>query len=203
MATTTAKVFDTTRLEALKEPPAGTAAPAAASSARAWSLSASQTAKLEQIGIHFTTADDGETKVAESSESRLMELVRVARAGRAHPHKMVLCVRTDLQMSVGKTAAQCAHAAVDGVERCRADPQHSRGYETWKLQGGRQIVVALDDELHLTQLEAAARKAKLPVHVVEDAGLTEVEMGTQTVLAIGPAPNAAIDPLTSSLPLLK
>ena len=42
----------------------------------------------------------------------------------------------------------------------------------------------------------AARAAGLPTYTIEDAGRTEVEPGTRTVTAIGPAPKALLDAIT-------
>ena len=42
----------------------------------------------------------------------------------------------------------------------------------------------------------AALAAGLPTYTIEDAGRTEVEPGTRTVTAIGPAPKALLDAIT-------
>ena len=41
--------------------------------------------------------------------------------------------------------------------------------------------------------------AGLNTHLVRDAGHTEIEPGSRTVLAVGPAPASAMDPLTAHL----
>jgi PTH2 family peptidyl-tRNA hydrolase len=51
-------------------------------------------------------------------------------------------------------------------------------------------------------LEAAAEQASLPCYLVHDAGRTQIPAGSQTVLAIGPAPKSKIDQLTGHLKLL-
>lgn len=51
-------------------------------------------------------------------------------------------------------------------------------------------------------LESQASSLGLPTHVVRDAGRTEVEPGSITVLAVGPAPAEAIDAVTGALRLL-
>ena len=45
-------------------------------------------------------------------------------------------------------------------------------------------------------IAAAARKAGIACCAIEDAGRTEVEPGTRTVLGLGPAPKAALDAIT-------
>ena len=51
-------------------------------------------------------------------------------------------------------------------------------------------------------LEAAAASVGLPTYVVHDAGRTQVAAGSQTVLAIGPAPRSRVDTVTGHLKLL-
>ncbi|MEM1676978.1 MAG: peptidyl-tRNA hydrolase [Nitrososphaerota archaeon] len=47
-----------------------------------------------------------------------------------------------------------------------------------------------------------AKNMNLPVAIIEDAGLTELEPGTSTAVGIGPAPAKEIDKITGSIPLL-
>lgn len=58
----------------------------------------------------------------------------------------------------------------------------------------------LDEMLELVK---AAEKAGLPTYVIQDAGRTEVEPGTTTVLAIGPGAAAAVNEVTGHLKLLR
>lgn len=51
-------------------------------------------------------------------------------------------------------------------------------------------------------LAAAAAAAGLLSYVVRDAGRTQIAAGSQTVLAIGPAPKSDIDRVTGHLPLM-
>jgi peptidyl-tRNA hydrolase len=51
-------------------------------------------------------------------------------------------------------------------------------------------------------LEAAALQAGMPCYLVHDAGRTQIPAGSQTVLAIGPAPKSKVDQLTGHLRLL-
>ncbi|KAJ9508908.1 hypothetical protein QJQ45_028225, partial [Haematococcus lacustris] len=52
------------------------------------------------------------------------------------------------------------------------------------------------------ELERKASDAGLPTYIVHDAGRTQIPAGSQTVLAIGPAPKSTIDGITGHLRLL-
>ena len=56
------------------------------------------------------------------------------------------------------------------------------------------------DATHLLELAGRARAAGLPHHAVQDAGRTEVEPGTLTVLAVA-GPDEAVDAITGDLRL--
>lgn len=112
--------------------------------------------------------------------------------------KLVLLVRTDLGMGRGKIAAQVAHAAVLAVLATQA----SADCAAWLAQGQPKVVLRVGDEQQLGQIASAALAAGLHVEVVQDAGRTQVPPGTPTCCAIGPAPGARVDQLTSGLSLL-
>lgn len=113
--------------------------------------------------------------------------------------KQVIVARTDLSLSPGKLAAQVAHASVNATERARENTPD--WYETWMNGEYTKIVLGGDDEGHLRRLAEAADAANLPRSLVSDAGHTEIEAGTVTALAIGPADADRINELTGDLPL--
>ncbi len=111
---------------------------------------------------------------------------------------MVFCVRLDLKMEKGKIAAQCCHACLGVYKRAlrTAEPM----VKAWEHTGQAKITLKCPDEPTMDDLLARARKAKLPADVVMDAGHTQVEAGSRTVLAIfGPA--AMVDEITGHLKL--
>lgn len=114
--------------------------------------------------------------------------------------KQAVVVRSDLKMSVGKTAVQVAHAAVSAAERCRKT--RPEWFEEWLREGQKKVVLKVNSIQELYRLFEAAREMGLPAEIIEDAGLTELEPGTVTALGIGPAPSEKIDRITGSLPLL-
>jgi peptidyl-tRNA hydrolase len=111
--------------------------------------------------------------------------------------KQVLVVNRSLQLPKGKLAAQAAHAAVGAfLEASR------RARDAWLEAGMPKIVVYAADDAELRQLEAAARRSRIPACLVEDAGRTVVPEGTVTCLGLGPAPAAMIDAMTGDLQLV-
>ncbi len=112
--------------------------------------------------------------------------------------KQVIVVNEALALPRGKLAAQVAHAAVDAFTAASATMQ-----KRWLAQGMPKIVLKAASEEELLQLEKLARKAGLPVALIEDAGHTVVKAGTITCLGIGPAPAAYIDAITGGLSLVK
>ena len=118
------------------------------------------------------------------------------------PYKMILVVRNDLGMSPGKMCAQCSHAAVDLVLAAQRTSPHSAWLQNWKDDACAKITLQAPDMATLKKLYDDAKAAGLPAVLIRDAGRTQVDPGTTTVLGIGPAPNALIDPITGKLQLL-
>ncbi len=111
--------------------------------------------------------------------------------------KQVIIVRQDLNLPKGKLAAQCAHAAVE------AEINSSRKkVEEWLTEGMKKVVLKVKDLDELKKYEKLARKEKLIVSVIVDAGLTAVEPGTVTCVGIGPDDEKKIDKITKDLKLL-
>ena len=116
------------------------------------------------------------------------------------PPSMALITRSDLKLSKGKLAAQCAHAAV----RCalRARSRKARLVERWSKSGARKIVLECENVSELLQLKEQAKESGMVAILIEDAGHTEIPAGTITVLGIGPAPKSSIDDLVKHLKLV-
>ena len=113
-------------------------------------------------------------------------------------HKLVLVVRTDLDMGRGKLAAQVAHAAVAAALAAQDGP----GFRAWLLEGQPKVVLRVGSAEELAQVAAGARAAGLAAEIIRDAGRTQLVPGTPTCCAIGPAENSRIDAVTGGLSLL-
>ena len=110
---------------------------------------------------------------------------------------MAIVVRADLGMGRGKAAAQVAHAAVAATLSAAGSPRLS----AWLADGQPKVVLRVDSEEELGALVAAAHAARLPVETIEDAGRTQLDPGTVTCAAIGPAADEALDNVTGQLRL--
>lgn len=113
-------------------------------------------------------------------------------------YKLAVVVRNDIVMTTGKLAAQVGHAVHDAVTRCKAEI-----LESWEADGSMIVVLEERSEAGLRSVEATARTAGVAVHDVQDEGLTEVESGTWTALAVGPDNVDRIDSVTGRLRLLR
>lgn len=111
-------------------------------------------------------------------------------------YKQVMVLRKDLELSKGKTAAQCAHASLEAFHS--ANPGQKK---KWQESGQKKVVLYSKNESELIALAQKARKLNLPFSIIKDAGRTEIEPGTVTCVGIGPASEKDIDKITGSLPL--
>ncbi|MHA2092915.1 MAG: peptidyl-tRNA hydrolase Pth2 [Candidatus Kariarchaeaceae archaeon] len=129
-----------------------------------------------------------------------MSFVRMKKDTSLSEVKQVLVIRSDLKMGKGKIAAQASHASV--LATLEAQRHNKIWYDRWFKMGMKKIVVKVitDDELH--EVFRKAVKAKLPRALINDAGHTQLPLGTATAVGIGPAPEQLIDPITNSLKLM-
>mgnify|MGYP001084751015 CR=1 FL=1 len=114
--------------------------------------------------------------------------------------KQVMVVRRDLDMGKGKIAVQVAHGAVSAAEEARRT--FKAWWDAWLKEGQCKVVVRAESVEEIFQLEKRTKELRLPSALVTDRGLTQLEPGTITCLAIGPGPSPLIDSLTGNLSLL-
>jgi len=126
--------------------------------------------------------------------------------------KLVIVMRSDLNMSKGKIAAQAGHAAVAFLLAKVANKKNLE-YTTvsfkeveQKWMQGIQKKVCLDvsSEQELLSIYEHAKTGGLEAHLITDLGLTEFNsVATMTCVGIGPDTEEKINLVTGSLKLFK
>lgn len=128
--------------------------------------------------------------------------------------KMVLLVRQDIKGATkGKMMAQCAHASLLAytsiAERSKRRPgdkalQQQRAWlKRWLDIGCAKIALQCPTLDEAKRLRSEARAINVPAVAVHDAGRTQVDSGTLTVIALGPAPAALVDQVSGHLRLVR
>lgn len=140
--------------------------------------------------------------------------------------KQVIVVRTDLGMSIGKVAAQVAHASLGAIKRMMEKTEiqiykdntldlfkpandytlrvfhDSPLYYWWDEQYSfTKVVLGCDSEKALLDLEKHARDLKLPNCLIIDMARTELKEKAPTCVAIGPDLSERINEVTGHLKL--
>ncbi len=112
--------------------------------------------------------------------------------------KLVILLRKDLKMSLGKASSQCAHAAVEAILR-----SNKKKVNEWlKKSQGKKVILAVENEKELLKFNKLAKKEKLVTALIKDAGRTFFKKPTLTCLAIGPDKEEKINRLTKNLKLI-
>ncbi|XP_028134818.1 probable peptidyl-tRNA hydrolase 2 isoform X1 [Diabrotica virgifera virgifera] len=118
------------------------------------------------------------------------------------PSKMVIILRTDINMGRGKLASQAAHAAVllyqSSIE------SNNLHLKSWLATGQPKIVLKVETNCEevLKDTYNKAKNLNLNTCLVRDAGRTQVDVACLTAVGIGPNKKSDIDEITSSFKLL-
>ncbi|KIL71042.1 hypothetical protein M378DRAFT_155991 [Amanita muscaria Koide BX008] len=102
-------------------------------------------------------------------------------------------------MTSGKVAAQCGHATLACYKALTK--KNLKLVQHWERTGQAKIALKANSEEQLMELEAIAKSLNICARSIRDAGHTQVESGTRTVLAIGPAPVELVNQVTGKLRL--
>eukprot|EP01112_Ceratiomyxa_fruticulosa_P005628 TRINITY_DN1636_c0_g1_i1.p1 TRINITY_DN1636_c0_g1~~TRINITY_DN1636_c0_g1_i1.p1 ORF type:complete len:168 (+),score=22.64 TRINITY_DN1636_c0_g1_i1:322-825(+) len=130
--------------------------------------------------------DDGSAN-SSSSSSNQTDTKATRPYNERDEYKMVLVVRNDLKMEKGKIAAQCSHATLGAYKRAMKRKLLT-DLDRWENHSGQaKVVLKCESEEELLSLREKVIAEKINEYLVCDAGRTQVEPNTLTVLAIGPA----------------
>lgn len=132
--------------------------------------------------------------------------------------KQIIVIRKDLNMRKGKMISQGAHASMavffnliksqNGVVKNDESISYTFSSSNQAIFNFinyrfKKITVYVNSLEEMLELEKKAKEANLLNALITDAGLTEFNgVPTITALAIGPAFNEELDPITKDLPLL-
>lgn len=166
-------------------------------------------------------ANDSNGSIAEGSANEECKLVLVVRTdlgmtkGTSYSHFALLYLPTTYHLPPtnppsppGKIAAQCSHATLAcykklsrAAQRNPSSPE-ARLLQRWEHRGQAKIAVQVKSEAELIQLMGKARSLGITAEVIQDAGRTQIDPGSLTVLGVGPAPKSVVDGVTGGLKLL-
>ncbi|KII93424.1 hypothetical protein PLICRDRAFT_87801 [Plicaturopsis crispa FD-325 SS-3] len=155
-------------------------------------------AKQDETEVQDVEEDEDDSE--DEDESAADGDLAAIQAGFMEPCKLVLIVRTDLKMTPGKIAAQCGHATLACYKALVK--KNPKLVQHWERIGQAKIALKANSEEQLLELEAIAKSLNLCARSIQDAGHTQVEAGSRTVLGIGPAPVNLINEVTGKLRLL-
>jgi PTH2 family peptidyl-tRNA hydrolase len=99
---------------------------------------------------------------------------------------MVLLVRRDLKMRIGKIAAQLGHGAISVF--FKLVKTHPAIAEAWAASPPAKRIFYCPDEDSMHAIERAAKERGYRTTVMRDEGRTAIAAGSETVLAIAPVP---------------
>lgn len=96
--------------------------------------------------------------------------------------KMVFFVRRDLKMGKGKIGSQCAHASIGLYKKLLKNKNNLLDH--WEQSGSKKIVLKVDNEKHFGDILVFCEKHNILNHTIVDAGRTQIEANSKTVLVI-------------------
>jgi len=96
--------------------------------------------------------------------------------------KMVFFVRRDLKMGKGKIGSQCGHASIALYKKLLKNKNNLLDH--WEKSGSKKIVLKVDNENAFGDILVYCEKHNILNHTVVDAGRTQIEANSKTVLVI-------------------
>jgi peptidyl-tRNA hydrolase len=96
--------------------------------------------------------------------------------------KMVFFVRKDLKMGKGKIGSQCAHASIGLYKKLLKN--NNDLLNDWEDTGSKKIVLKVDNENSFGDILIYCEKNIILNHTIIDAGKTQIQANSKTVLCI-------------------
>lgn len=130
------------------------------------------------------------------------------RSSQEDPIVMYFIVKESLNMSIGKTAAQCAHASqmlllkyfnLQNKDLTKSEIEQIDIFNDWLNSSFRKVVLRADDK----EFEKIKLELKNKTVIVVDAGLTELEPGSETVIGLMPIYKSQVPKCIKKLQVLK
>ena len=118
-------------------------------------------------------------------------------------NKLVIVMRKDLNMPVGKCIAQGGHAILGVVNLIRNEgtPEQKQSMADWDAGSFTKITLAVDSEEKLLKIYEKAQEQGLPVRLIRDNGWTVFD-GIPTLTCLGIlGKSSEIDKVTKRLRL--
>ena len=107
-----------------------------------------------------------------------------------------IVVNSSLGMQKGKIAAQASHASVSVLDKVDDDV-----LDEWKSEGMKKVVLKVKNTEELLSFFERAKRL-FPCALITDAGKTQIEAGSKTCFACGPAEENEAQKIFKDLKLL-
>ena len=117
---------------------------------------------------------------------------------------MVFLVRQDLKMKAGKIASKVAHAAIGLYDDILFGNNiyQKEALDFWVNYGQKKIVLRVPNLEIMNDAQKKCKKENIATRLITDAGLTQIEPFSKTVLGIGPDKSDKINKITGSFKLM-
>ena len=118
--------------------------------------------------------------------------------------KMVFLVRQDLKMKAGKIASQVAHAAIGLYDDIifGNNIYQKEALDYWVNYGQKKIVLRVPNLDTMIKACNQCKEDNIATCMITDAGLTQIEPLSKTVLGIGPDKSEKINKITGQFKLM-
>ena len=118
------------------------------------------------------------------------------------PYRLYAIVRSDLNMSSGKMAAQAGHGFLDVF--IKAQEMRPETIPLYKTNHGIKVCLKAKNLYQLERAKAELEEAGIPVALITDLGYTQFEgQPTITVLGVGPAKRNEVNHILKRFQLLE